>query len=217
MKNLLYLSFLFFSVLSFGQERTISGNVISADDGLPLPGVTVVNKNTTRGISVDLDGNYSLVVQSNDTLVFSFIGMKEQTRRVGASDIINVQMQDDGIVIETVYGPAYYPPRPVYPQAVRLFFTGNSPKKAFRKNAENDMYIIFVSEELNKDSDYIYSEEDLDYQKKHNIVYISNNDFSIQYRKKHNKLTFKHLNKKYNKTWQTEIRKDTIGLDEFLK
>lgn len=210
MKNLLYLSFLFFSVLSFGQGRTISGNVISAEDGLPLPGASVMIKNTTRGVQTDFDGNYSLVATPNDTLVFSFVGMKEQKIRVGASDIINVQMQED----RPFEIPRCYPaPRPqsVYTKSFRV---DKNPKKAFRENKENNTYIIFISEQISYSN---FSENELKFQQEYNIMYASNSNFSVQYRKKHNKLTFKHLNKKYKKSWQTEIRKDAIGLDEFLK
>src|SRR5690554_1251021 len=97
MKNLLYISFLFLSVLSFGQERTIYGNVISKEDGLPLPGATVIVDETyyTKGTATDLDGNYSLKnVTQNDTLVFSYVGMKTQKIRAD-KDTINVVLQED--------------------------------------------------------------------------------------------------------------------------
>jgi len=215
MKNLLYISFLLVAVLSFGQERTISGNVISEEDGLPLPGATVMVKNTTRGISTDLDGNYSLKnVIPNDTLVFSFMGYKTQKIRADR-DTINVQMRDDGIIIETVYGPAYYLPLPVYSQAIRI--TGkdlrnrNNPKYNFDKASKSDVFIIYISELFDDN----YNKEELEFQEKYNVKYSLSGGHSVRYFKKFNKLTFKHLNKKYNKTWQTEIRKDAIGLDDF--
>jgi len=44
------------------QERTITGKVTSAEDGLPLPGVAVVIKGTTTGVSTDPNGNYSITI-----------------------------------------------------------------------------------------------------------------------------------------------------------
>src|SRR5690554_6483896 len=99
MKKLLYLSFLFLGVFAFGQERTVYGNVTSLEDGLPLPGTVVMVKNTTRGMQVDFDGNYSLKnITPNDTLVFSFIAHKTQEIRADKEEI-NVIMEDDGIEI----------------------------------------------------------------------------------------------------------------------
>ena len=213
MKNLLYISFLFLSVLSFGQERTIYGNVVSKEDGLPLPGATVIVDETyyTKGTATDLDGNYSLKnVTQNDTLVFSYVGMKTQKIRAD-KDTINVVLQED-VIIKTVlpYEEYYRYQPPIY---IASFRVDKNPKKAFRKNKENNKYIIFISEQFSYSD---FSESELKFEQEYNIKYASNN-VSIQYRKKYNKLTFKHLNKKYNKTWQTEIRKDAIGLDEFLK
>lgn len=209
MKNLLYLSFLFLGVLSFGQERTIYGNVISKEDGLPLPGAVIIIDKTTKGTHTDLDGNYSIIANPNDILVFSFVGMKTQKIRAD-KDTINVGLQG-GVIIETVlpYEP-YYRHQPVY---ARVFRVDKNPKKAFRKNKENNQYLIFISEQISHSD---FSENELKFEQEYNIMYVLNH-FDVQYSKKHNKLTFKHLNKKYKKTWQTQIRKDAIGLDDFLK
>lgn len=53
------------------------GTVISADDGLPIPGVSVLVKGTTIGAATDVNGNFTLTMPSNGgNLVFSFIGYK---------------------------------------------------------------------------------------------------------------------------------------------
>ncbi|RUT73217.1 carboxypeptidase-like regulatory domain-containing protein, partial [Ancylomarina longa] len=74
-KSLFSMLILFFiglqSVLAQGRE--ISGVVTSADDGLSIPGVSVIVKGTTIGTTTDFDGNYSLnVPEGEKTLVFSF-------------------------------------------------------------------------------------------------------------------------------------------------
>src|SRR5690554_4306135 len=214
MKKLLYLSFLLVAVLSFGQERTISGNVISEEDGLPLPGATVMVKNTTRGISTDLDGNYSLKnVIPNDTLVFSFMGYKTQKIRADR-DTINVVLQEDKpFEIPRCY-PAPLPQKSYAPKTGEIWwYDDKNPKYNFRKNAKNNAFLIIMPHTVN-----YYPFSDREFQQKYNVKYTLPGTFmSAEYLKKHNKLTFKHLNKKYKKTWQKEIRKEAIGLDDFLK
>jgi TonB-linked SusC/RagA family outer membrane protein len=59
------------------QVKSITGTVKSAEDGTPIPGVTVVVKGTTVGTTTNNAGNYTLVVPENAaTMVFSFVGMK---------------------------------------------------------------------------------------------------------------------------------------------
>jgi TonB-linked SusC/RagA family outer membrane protein len=70
---------LFMCVLSnhmSAQENSITGKVVD-NAGLPLPGVNVHVKGTTKGTQTDFDGNFTLNVASKSTLVFSFIGMDE--------------------------------------------------------------------------------------------------------------------------------------------
>ncbi|WP_341226868.1 carboxypeptidase-like regulatory domain-containing protein [uncultured Arcticibacterium sp.] len=63
----------------FAQNQTVSGKVTGADDGLEIPGVSVVVKGTTNGVSTDIEGNYSLSVNNaNTVLVFSFVGYESQ-------------------------------------------------------------------------------------------------------------------------------------------
>ena len=80
---------------SKAQERTVSGVVIGADDGLPLPGVTVVVKGTSTGTATGFEGEYAIKINADDAvLVFSFIGMNIQEVEVGNQQVINVTMQD---------------------------------------------------------------------------------------------------------------------------
>ncbi len=84
-------------------QRTISGKVTSADDGLGMPGVNVVVKGTQIGTSTDVNGAYELnVPQGATTLVFSLIGMKTQEVAIGTSNIIDIKLSTESIVM----GPA---------------------------------------------------------------------------------------------------------------
>lgn len=93
--------------LSFAQEKTVTGAVTSATDGLPLPGVSVIVKGTTRGVQTDFDGNYSIKASTGETLVFSFVGMKTSEKKVGQSSTLNLSMAEDLAELETVVITGY--------------------------------------------------------------------------------------------------------------
>ena len=87
--------------ISFAQEKKVSGNV-SDNNGLPLPGATVVIDGTTSGVSTDFDGNYSINAKVGDVLAFSYIGYATQSQTVGASNTINVVLATDTNLDEVV-------------------------------------------------------------------------------------------------------------------
>lgn len=78
------------------QTQTITGTVTSVDDNMPLPGVSVVIKGTAIGVSTNFDGNYSIeVTDNNSVLVFSSIGFTNQEVRVGTKNIIDIALAPD--------------------------------------------------------------------------------------------------------------------------
>src|SRR5882757_8291931 len=96
MKKLLLVS-LCFLVLSitqvFAQNRTVTGTVTAKDDGLPLPGVSVKVKGTTRGTQTGASGKFTLSVPANATLTFSFIGYASQDVAVGSKSTISITLE----------------------------------------------------------------------------------------------------------------------------
>ncbi len=86
--------------LTFAQEKTVTGNVSDASG--PLPGVTVIIKGTKTGTQTDFDGNYSIKANIGAVLQYSFIGMKTVNQTVGASNSINIVMQEDAESLEEV-------------------------------------------------------------------------------------------------------------------
>ncbi len=84
------------------QSKQISGTVTSADDGLGMPGVSVVIKGTTIGASTDIDGKYNLEASASDVLVFSFVGMVPQNITVGSQSVINIVMETESIGMDEV-------------------------------------------------------------------------------------------------------------------
>ncbi len=87
-------------------QDPIKGVIIDSE-GLPLPGVSVVIKGTTRGTQTDFDGNYEIVANSGETLVFTYLGMHSQSIKVGQSTTINITMQNDLNELDEVIVIAY--------------------------------------------------------------------------------------------------------------
>ncbi len=82
--------------LAQAQKRKITGIVSSASDITPLPGVNVMEKNTTNGAITNHQGKYEIWVSSEESvLVFAFIGMVSQEIKVGCKTEIHISMQDD--------------------------------------------------------------------------------------------------------------------------
>ncbi|QIL39416.1 SusC/RagA family TonB-linked outer membrane protein [Pedobacter sp. HDW13] len=81
---------------AFAQERTVTGTVTSADDKLPIPGVSVKVQGTQSGAVTDASGKYAVRVPSGSTvLTFSFIGYAPQNRTIGGSSTVNVVLEAD--------------------------------------------------------------------------------------------------------------------------
>ncbi|MFA8435079.1 MAG: SusC/RagA family TonB-linked outer membrane protein [Marinifilaceae bacterium] len=78
------------------EKRKISGVVVD-DQGLSLPGVSVLVKGTTTGVSTDFDGKFSMEIPASGkvTLVFSFIGMNAQEILVKDQKTLNITMTTD--------------------------------------------------------------------------------------------------------------------------
>ncbi|MEE4001155.1 SusC/RagA family TonB-linked outer membrane protein [Tenacibaculum sp. FZY0031] len=86
--------------ITYAQEKSISGTV--SDTTGPLPGVTVLIKNTTKGTETDFDGNYTIKVNQGDVLVFSFIGKKTTEVKVQNQSVINLVLEDDSNILNEV-------------------------------------------------------------------------------------------------------------------
>jgi TonB-linked SusC/RagA family outer membrane protein len=77
--TLLTITFLLMAIFSMAQNGSVSGVVISDDDGLGIPGLTVLVKGTLNGTVTGIDGDYTLNnVPMDSTIVFSFIGMESR-------------------------------------------------------------------------------------------------------------------------------------------
>ena len=99
---LLTLFMAFVMQFSFAQEKTVTGTVTTSEDGLPLPGASVVVKGTAKGQQTDFDGKYSISVNSGDVLVVSYVGMKTTEVTIGSSNTYNVSLELDSALDEVV-------------------------------------------------------------------------------------------------------------------
>ncbi|SKC89626.1 SusC/RagA family TonB-linked outer membrane protein [Ohtaekwangia koreensis] len=77
-------------------QQSVTGKATSAEDGSPLPGVSVLIKGTQTGTVTDVQGNYSLSTTGSDAiLVFSFIGYKSTEVAVEGRSTVDVSLQTD--------------------------------------------------------------------------------------------------------------------------
>ncbi len=76
---------------ALAQTQVVSGRVVGAD-GNAIPGATVVERGTTNGVSSGADGNFSLSVKPQATLIVSSIGYTTQTVVVGSRSTVNVTL-----------------------------------------------------------------------------------------------------------------------------
>lgn len=84
-------------------QKMVRGVVTSADDGSPIPGVSVLVKGSTLGTITGGDGVYEISVPADATiLVFSFIGMETQEIAVESKTVINVVLSSDLIKVDEV-------------------------------------------------------------------------------------------------------------------
>ena len=90
----------------FAQKVT---GVVVDDSKNPLPGVNVVVKGTTNGITTDANGTYTIVPSdmAKDVLVFSFIGFETKEVKINGQGVINVEMKASSLEIEEVVAVGY--------------------------------------------------------------------------------------------------------------
>ncbi|WPU98419.1 TonB-dependent receptor [Mucilaginibacter sp. cycad4] len=89
----LFLSALFFSLTGYAQSIKITGKITSAENSLPLPGVTIKVKGAPTGAISGTDGNYTINARTGDILIFSFMSYTTQQIYVGSSTVINVALK----------------------------------------------------------------------------------------------------------------------------
>ncbi|MFN8208073.1 MAG: TonB-dependent receptor [Bacteroidales bacterium] len=89
------------------EEITVTGRVV-ADDGTPLPGVSIILVGTFKGVITDLDGRYSISVPSaSSELEFSFLGYLKQKVTVGTQTVIDIMLLAESKVLSEIVVVGY--------------------------------------------------------------------------------------------------------------
>lgn len=96
------LVFFLFSSFAWSQTIVVKGRIVSAEDGLGMPSVTVKVKGTSAGTVSDINGDYSISVDSKGALEFSFIGYETQMINVNGRKKIDVTLHQGSEMLEGV-------------------------------------------------------------------------------------------------------------------
>lgn len=107
LKLILFLFLCGFATFNLKAQEKVSG-VVKDVGGITLPGVSIVQKGTTRGTSTDFDGNYSFELKSgNKTLVFSYLGFKTVEIPVNGKKVINVTLGEESESLDEIIVVGY--------------------------------------------------------------------------------------------------------------
>ncbi|MEJ7692487.1 TonB-dependent receptor [Daejeonella sp.] len=135
---------------AMAQNKTITGRVVGADDGLPLPGVSVRVKGGTAGTTTSIDGTYSLnAPASANVLTFTYIGFVAQEISISANNTANARLVTDAKQLSEVVVVGYG-------TSTRQSFTGsaavvtsevfeNRPVTSFEKALQGTVAGVTVS------------------------------------------------------------------------
>ncbi|MHB1195831.1 MAG: TonB-dependent receptor [Lutibacter sp.] len=99
-KQLILGILLLFTGAIFAQSYQVTGKVTDSDNQ-PLPGVSVTIEGTSRGTSTDFNGDYAIMVQSRENLIFSYVGYNEKKLQMDGTKIFNVVLVS-GVALKEV-------------------------------------------------------------------------------------------------------------------
>lgn len=98
---------LFFCVSANAQKLSLTGVVRDAVSGEPILGANILEKGTTNGTITNLDGEFSLTLSPNATLVVKYVGYQPQEIQVAGQKTIVVKLQEDAVVLGEVVAIGY--------------------------------------------------------------------------------------------------------------
>ncbi|MDO6761322.1 TonB-dependent receptor [Tamlana sp. 2_MG-2023] len=87
-------------------QTGMKGKVLD-ENGIPLPGVSILIKGTSTGSVTDFDGEFAIEARSGDNLEFSFLGYKKQTIKLVNQNFLNVRLEADTESLEEVVVVGY--------------------------------------------------------------------------------------------------------------
>ncbi|MEH6406690.1 MAG: TonB-dependent receptor [Leeuwenhoekiella sp.] len=102
----LAMGLLFITQFTMAQQKTITGTVTD-DSGMPLPGVNILIEGTRTGTQTNFDGDYQIIASTGQKLVFTYVGFNSQTKTVGSSSVIDLQLEAGSENLDEVVVVAY--------------------------------------------------------------------------------------------------------------
>jgi iron complex outermembrane receptor protein len=98
---------LFFCVSANAQKLSLTGVVRDAVSGEPILGANILEKGTTNGTITNLDGEFSLTLSPNATLVVKYVGYQPQEIQVAGQKNLIIKLQEDAVVLGEVVAIGY--------------------------------------------------------------------------------------------------------------
>ncbi|WP_298530843.1 TonB-dependent receptor [uncultured Algibacter sp.] len=95
-----------FCFAGWAQQKTVTGTVID-EQGIPLAGTNILEEGTTNGAQADFDGNFTINVEENAILVFSYIGMLKQSISTAGKTTIKITLFEDAAQLDEVVVVGY--------------------------------------------------------------------------------------------------------------
>ncbi|WP_447637997.1 YfbK domain-containing protein [Flavobacterium microcysteis] len=111
---------------------------ITDPEGLPLPGVNVVVKGTTRGTQTDFDGKYSIAVNPNEQLAFSYVGYKSKVAPVKDNSRLDIALSEESEMLSEVIVTGYQTRKKQSNAAASKVAASEISRKSKRKSKEED-------------------------------------------------------------------------------
>lgn len=87
--------------IAIAQEKSLSGTVIDTE-GLYLPGVSVIIKNSNQGVQTDLNGSFVLKVKPGDILSFDYLGFTPQEVKIGNQENLTIVLEEVGTNLDDI-------------------------------------------------------------------------------------------------------------------
>jgi TonB-linked SusC/RagA family outer membrane protein len=135
------------------QSQALTGRIVGTD-GSPVPGVTIVERGTTNGVSSDADGAFRLAVQPGATLVISSVGYTTQTVAVGGRSSLNVTLVanatdlDEAVVVG--YGTQTKADLTGSVATLSSKEVGNQPVQSFEQSIQGKAAGVFIENSSGK-------------------------------------------------------------------
>ena len=105
-KAVLFFLLSIFALCEISAQITVSGTV-SDEQGVPIPAANIVEKGTTNGVVADFDGNFTIEISENASLIFSSIGYGTVEKAVNGQTTLNVTMAEEASQLDEVVVVGY--------------------------------------------------------------------------------------------------------------